>query len=106
MSELTITKLELLLVKNQTDADGVAEMLEEALEEYAMDDGFGTERQLDPRGDGRDEDFFSMYDVRDLDDEDQATKNKHVIEKIKSLFQDDEYLAEHMDTFLDDYLGE
>lgn len=106
MSELTITKLELLLVKNQTDADGVAEMLEEALEEYAMDDGFGTERQSDPRGDGRDEDFFSMYDVQDLDDEDQATKNKYVIEKIKAMFEEDEYLAEHMDTFLDDYLGE
>lgn len=106
MSESTIKKLDLLLVKNQTDADGVAETLQYALEEYAMDDGFGTERQLDPRGDGRDDHIYSMYDVCDLDDEDQATKNKYIIEKIKAMFEEDEYLAEHMDTFLDDYLGE
>ena len=28
--------------------------VDEMLEDIACDDGFGTERQLDPRGDGRD----------------------------------------------------
>jgi hypothetical protein len=42
------------LAKNdEDDADMLAESLEGMLEDIAQNDGFGTERQCDPRGDGR-----------------------------------------------------
>ena len=59
--------LERLLDMNENDwEDDIAEILELGLEDWAHEDGFGTERQCDPRGDGRDGDF-SMWNVQGVD---------------------------------------
>lgn len=56
------------LVESDEDyADWFSEELETYLEELAIQDGFGTECQCDPRGDGREGDY-SMYHVQDIDD--------------------------------------
>lgn len=96
--------LEKLKQKSSTSADEVAENLESFLEEIAMDDGFGTERQLDPRGDGRDMEYDdeeeeeveypSMF-VAD-DEQSQHERNIEVLENLSGLLKDpdEEYLRE------------
>lgn len=57
------------LLKMNEDPDWVstiADALDIGLSEVANDDGFGSERQMDPRGDCRDEDY-SMYNVEGID---------------------------------------
>lgn len=64
------TVLNRLLKMNEDPdwVDTIADALDIGLEEVANDDGFGTERQMDPRGDGRGDDCFrSMYDVEGID---------------------------------------
>lgn len=90
--------------KSLTSADEVAETLEEFLEDIAMDDGFGTERQLDPRGDGRDMEYDEDEDeeveypsmfVSD-DEQSQHERNIEVLENLSGLLKDldEEYLRE------------
>jgi len=56
------------LVETDEDyADMFSDGLDQYLEEIAMHDGFGTERQMDPRGDGRNGDFTMNY-VEGIDD--------------------------------------
>ena len=62
--------LERILKLNEEDPDFAVDFndfLEEDLETLAQDDYFGTERQNDPRGDGRD-DEWSMDYVQGVDD--------------------------------------
>ncbi len=51
---------------DEDDAQMISDVLEGALEELAQNDAFGTERQCDPRGDGRDGDW-SMSRVQGVD---------------------------------------
>ena len=46
--------------------DFICDSLDMTLDEYHMDDGFGTEGQSDPRGDFR-SDTWSMWHVEDVD---------------------------------------
>lgn len=96
--------VEKLKQKSLTSADEVAETLEEFLEDIAMDDGFGTERQLDPRGDGRDMEYDEDEDeeveypsmfVAD-DEQSQHERNIEVLENLSGLLKnpDEEYLRE------------
>ena len=96
--------VEKLKQKSLTSADEVAETLEEFLEDIAMDDGFGTERQLDPRGDGRDMEYDEDEDeeveypsmfVAD-DENSQHERNIEVLENLSGLLKDpdEEYLRE------------
>lgn len=58
------------LLKMNEDGDWeeiIAEALDIGLDSVAEDDSFGTERTLDPRGDCRDGDNYSMYNVRGID---------------------------------------
>lgn len=47
-------------------AEAFSELMESGLNDLRGDDFFGTEGQLDPRGDGRDSDW-SMSRVQDID---------------------------------------
>lgn len=96
--------VEKLKQKSLTSADEVAETLEAFLEDIAMDDGFGTERQLDPRGDGRDMEYDEDEDeeveypsmfVAD-DEQSQHERNIEVLENLSGLLKDpdEEYLRE------------
>lgn len=89
--------IDVLIAKNDNEDLQiiVADVLEQILEEYAMDDGFGTERQSDPRGDRRDG-HFSMFFVQDAENEDQKYKNKVVLEKIKEIIDKDDYFEEYL----------
>lgn len=56
------------LVKDDEDyAEMFAWPLENGLDDVRMNDGFGTEGQCDPRGDGRDGNFTMDY-VQGIDD--------------------------------------
>ena len=96
--------VEKLKQKSLTSADEVAETLEEFLEDIAMDDGFGTERQLDSRGDARDMEYDEDEDeeveypsmfVSD-DEQSQHERNIEVLENLSGLLKDpdEEYLRE------------
>lgn len=96
--------VEKLKQRSSTSADEVAESLESFLEDIAMDDGFGTERQLDPRGDGRDVEYDEDEDeeieypsmfVAD-DEQSQHERNIEVLENLSGLLKDpdEEYLRE------------
>ncbi|WKV20495.1 hypothetical protein 16Q_102 [Pseudomonas phage 16Q] len=50
---LVYTRLIELVKEDEGLAEHLAYSLESDLDEVAMDDGFGTERQCDPRGDMR-----------------------------------------------------
>lgn len=75
--------------------DHLAEIIESLLDDYAMDDGFGTEGQSDPRGDCRDGDF-SMFFVEGAEKESQKVKNEVVLKRIKDLINNDEYFEEYL----------
>lgn len=75
MSELTKQQQRLKRVLERimdvaTEDEGFLEFicdgLDMTLDEYHMDDGFGTEGQCDPRGDFR-SDHWSMLHVEDVD---------------------------------------
>lgn len=65
----TVLERMLILVRDDSDyAAMFAGMLEDGLESLAQDDAFGTERQCDPRGDGRDAGLnWSMARVQGVD---------------------------------------
>lgn len=52
--------------RDEDDAEMFADTLEDMLEDIAQSDGFGTERQCDPRGDGRNGQW-SMTHVEGVD---------------------------------------
>lgn len=94
---------ETLIDKNNIGGAFIDELggfLEDFLEDYAVDDGFGTERQCDPRGDGR-EGQFSMYDVLGVNVNTQRARNHAVLNNLLEMFkkEEDEHLAEQ---FLED----
>lgn len=102
---------EILLEKNRIGGsfiDDLSGYLEDFLEDFAMEDGFGTERQLDPRGDGR-EGQFSMYDVSGVSVNTQRARNEVVLKRLFKIFsnEEDQILAQ---CFLDNeelsYLAE
>lgn len=70
-NELVLQRL--LNLSNEDDdwAEEIADLLEWALDEHASNDGFGTEGQMDPRGDKRNEDackkYFTMFCVEGID---------------------------------------
>lgn len=53
--------------ENEGDAEMFSETMEHMLEDIACNDGFGTERQSDPRGDGRGRGGWSMDRVEGID---------------------------------------
>lgn len=65
----TVLERMLAMVREDSDyATMFAQMLEGGLESLAQDDAFGTERQCDPRGDGRDAGlYWSMARVQGVD---------------------------------------
>jgi len=56
-----------LAKENEDDADMFSEELEYMLDGIAENDGFGTERTTDPRGDFRDYGGWSMTRVQGVD---------------------------------------
>ena len=62
----TVLNRLLKMNEDQDWVDTIANALDVGLDDVASDDGFGTERQMDPRGDCRDEDY-SMYNVEGVD---------------------------------------
>ena len=94
--------VEKLKQKSSTSADEVAENLESFLEEIAMDDGFGTERQLDPRGDGRDVEYPSVFVEDESESQTQHKRNIEVLENLVGLLKDsnEEYLR---DSFIETF---
>lgn len=97
--------IDVLISKNENEDLQIiiADILEQVLEEYAMDDGFGTERQSDPRGDRRDG-HYSMFFVQGAEEEDQKYQNKVVLERIKKIINNDDYFEEYLNE--QDYLFE
>lgn len=102
--EKSLAIVEKLKEKSSKSPDLVAEYLESFLEEIAIDDGFGTERQLDPRGDGRDVEYEEDEDqdleypsvfVQD-DEQSQHERNIEVLDNLVGLLKDsdEEYLRE------------
>lgn len=49
-----LERMQAMAAASEEDAAMFSEMLEAALNDISYDDGFGTEAQNDPRGDGRD----------------------------------------------------
>lgn len=62
-----LTRMIELNKEDESFSECINDGLDGVLEDFAMDDGFGTERQLDPRGDGRDGEW-SMDRVQGVDD--------------------------------------
>jgi hypothetical protein len=54
-------RLLLALADDEGLCEHFADCLETFLDEVACDDGFGTERQCDPRGDFRNRDDWSIF---------------------------------------------
>jgi hypothetical protein len=48
-----LERMAAMAAENNSDAKMFADALDDMLDEIASDDGFGTEQQMDPRGDGR-----------------------------------------------------
>ena len=57
---LVLERMIKLVKEDKMYAKIFEEVLEPVLEDIAMDDGFGTERQRDPRGDGRNQETFTI----------------------------------------------
>lgn len=94
MKKEAISIIHTLKTKSLKDPDNVANRLEEVLEQYHMDDGFGTEGQSDPRGDFRDG-SYSMWSVEsDNELQSQHERNSLVLDRMEKLFEDDSCFAE------------
>lgn len=65
--KLVLDRLSQMACADEQDAECIANELEYMLEEFKMDDFFGTEGQLDPRGDHRNGEW-SMTSVEGIDD--------------------------------------
>lgn len=50
---IVLERLKLEIIQDEYLTDDLITVLEPLLDEWAMDDGFGTEGQYDPRGDFR-----------------------------------------------------
>ena len=61
-----LDRLKAMAKENESDAEGIADMLEDGITELHSCDFFGTEGQSDPRGDFR-EDNWSMSHVQGVD---------------------------------------
>lgn len=61
-NEIVLQRLTQLSNSGEDWAAEIANLLEWMLDEHAENDGFGTERQMDPRGDGRNG-YFTMFHV-------------------------------------------
>lgn len=101
-NEKCLDIIEKLKQQSENSAIEVAEKLETFLETVAEDDGFGTERQTDPRGDGRDYDYEEDDEEVDYpsmfvaDESLQHERNLDVLDKLFILLQnpDEEFLTE------------
>ena len=60
-----LPRLAELIKEDEVLAERLQESLENLLDEYQEDDGFGTEGQLDPRGDQREGDWSLFGNVED-----------------------------------------
>lgn len=58
---VVIPRLVDVVADDEYFASDFATVLEQLLDQYASNDGFGTERQSDPRGDFRDKEW-SLFD--------------------------------------------
>lgn len=98
-NQKNINEVDLKIIKlnelNNIDSKALAVSMEAFLNQIAMDDGFGTERQCDPRGDGRDG-CFSMSKVQGYAKSKQNKKNEVVLDRLKKILYDpnEEYLRE------------
>ena len=61
-----LARMAAMATSDEDDAEMLSETLEAGLNDLASGDGFGTERQCDPRGDGRNGDW-SMTRVEGID---------------------------------------
>ena len=93
------TYIDNLIIDNENSGKdyhkNLAKILDSLLDDYSMDDGFGTEGQSDPRGDNRDEEF-SMFHVEGVKGKSQKVKNDVVLKRIKDLIIDDEYFEKYL----------
>lgn len=62
---IVIDKLKEYIRKDEVVAEEIATWLEPYLDDLAMDDYFGTERQCDPRGDFRCNDWSLFTEVEE-----------------------------------------
>jgi chorismate mutase len=95
------------------DAQAFSDALDEMLDELRSNDGFGTEAQSDPRGDGRDGDWSMTYvegiDGReDMEAPDALVQQRvcRVIERMADEARTDENNAEGLAHILEDLLNE
>lgn len=63
-----LARLITMAYNNEGDAEVLADTLDDYLDSLAQDDFFGTEQQMDPRGDFRGNAYrWSMYQVEGVD---------------------------------------
>ncbi len=63
-----LARLFTMAYNNEDDAEVLADTLDDYLDSLAQDDFFGTEQQMDPRGDFRgNASRWSMYQVEGVD---------------------------------------
>lgn len=63
-----LARLITMAYDNEDDAEVLADTLDDYLDSLAQDDFFGTEQQMDPRGDFRgNTSRWSMYQVEGID---------------------------------------
>lgn len=94
MKQEAMKIIDKLKEKSLNDPDSVASGLESMLEQYHMDDGFGTEGETDPRGDFRDQ-SYTMWNVEGDDEvKNQHERNILVLDRMNILFNEDEYFSD------------
>ena len=62
-----LSRIQKMVEESEDETIFISEALNNMLENMSMDDAFGTEGQMDPRGDMRD-DTYSMDFVQGVDD--------------------------------------
>jgi len=62
-----LSRIQKMVEESEDEAIFISEALNNMLEDLSMNDAFGTEGQMDPRGDMRDE-TYSMDFVQGIDD--------------------------------------
>lgn len=105
MSKLLVEKLNqmtLIAKLSEKDACKIANTLDDLLDDYGADDGFGTEKECDPRGDFRNGEFTVFAPENYAGEDTVSGCVQFVIEKIKSVIDEDEYFAEFLNESLED----
>lgn len=105
MTQELVSKLDQMSLNaesSKSSAAKIANLLDVLLDEYGSNDGFGSERECDPRGDFRNGEF-SVFAPENYEGENTvAGCVSFIIGKIKSVIDEDEYFAEFLTEALDE----